>query len=76
MPSDLTSYYVYELGGTKRFVEVPVFTNILLFDELNRTHPLVKLGPSHRGSIFLYRIPKVFTLMDNRDYVIADDVKK
>ncbi len=44
MPSDLTSYYVYELGGTKRFVEVPVFTNILLFDELNRTHPRVQLA--------------------------------
>jgi len=204
LPTDLTGYYVYELTGSKRFVEGPVFSNILMFDELNRTptrvqsallqamaeysvsidgvthelpkpfhvlateipieeevggvypltltlrdrfwikcytsynaydeeleiikrsdklylveaydvdkvvdlreymdlqsfighgiyvdnrvvkyiadivnyvrtHPLVKLGPSHRGSIFLYRIAKVLALMDNRDYVVPDDVKE
>jgi len=203
LPSDLTGYYVYELSGAKRFVEGPVFSNILMFDELNRTpprvqsallqamaeysvsvdgvahellkpfhviateipmevevggvypltltlkdrfwikcyssynpydeeleiirrsdklyiveaygidgvvdlkeyaelqefighgvyvddrivkyiadlvnyirsHPLVRLGPSHRGSIFLYRIAKVLALMDGRGYVIPDDVK-
>ena len=204
LPSDLTGYYVYGLNGSKRFVEGPVFTNILMFDELNRTptrvqsallqamaeynvsidgvthelpkpfhvlateipleeevggvypltltlrdrfwikcytsynvydeeleiikrsdrlylveasdvdrvvdlreyidlqsfisygvyvdnriikyiadivnyvrtHPLVKLGPSHRGSIFLYRIAKVLALIDNRDYVVPDDIKE
>ncbi len=204
LPTDLTGYYVYELGGAKRFVEGPVFSNILLFDELNRTsprvqsallqamaeynvsidgithdllkpfhviateipmeeevggvypltltlrdrfwiksyttynvyeeeleiikkadelylvepynvdkvvdleeyielqsfinkgvyvdnrivkyiadlvnyvrsHPLVRLGPSHRGSIFLYRIAKVLALINNRDYVIPDDIKE
>lgn len=204
LPTDLTGYYIYGLDGSKRFIEGPVFTNILMFDELNRTptrvqsallqamaeynvsidgithelprpfhvlateiplekeiggvyplaltlrdrfwikcytsynaydeeleiikrsdslylveasnidrvvdlneyidlqlfinngiyvdnrvvkyiadivnfvrtHPLVRLGPSHRGSIFLYRIAKVLALMDNRDYVVPDDIKE
>ncbi len=37
LPTDLTGYYVYSLDGSKRFVKGPVFTNILMFDELNRT---------------------------------------
>ncbi len=203
LPTDLTGYYIYSLDGSKRFVQGPLFTNILMFDELNRTptrvqsallqamaelqvsidgithdlpkpfhvvatevpaeeelgiypltltlrdrfwikcfttynredeefeiirrsdklylvdvgdveqvisleeyvelqefisegiyvderiikyiadivnylrnHPLVRLGPSHRGSIFMYRIAKVLALMDGRDYVVPDDVKK
>jgi len=203
LPTDLTGYYIYSLDGSRRFVKGPVFTNILMFDELNRTptrvqsallqamaefqvsidgvihelpkpfhviatevpgeeelgiYPLtltlrdrfwvkcavsynppqeeveiikradelylvdvsgveaavslddyvklqefigsgvyvdervvkyisdivstlrsstyVRLGPGHRGSIFLYRIAKVLALMDGRDYVIPDDVKE
>jgi len=41
-----------------------------------RSHQLVKLGPSHRGSIFMYRISKVLALINGRDYVIPDDVKE
>ena len=203
LPTDLTGYYIYSLDGSKRFVKGPVFTNILMFDELNRTptrvqsallqamaerqvsidgiihtlprpfhviatevlpeeevgiypltltlrdrfwikcfslynrpdeeleivrrsdklytvdasdvetiatleeyvrlqnfisegiyvddrvvkyisdivnylrtHPSVRLGPSHRGSIYMYRVAKVLALMDGRDYVIPDDVKE
>ncbi|RLG87774.1 MAG: MoxR family ATPase [Thermoprotei archaeon] len=203
LPTDLTGYYIYSLDGSKRFVKGPIFTNILMFDELNRTptrvqsallqamaeynvsidgiihelpkpfhviatempveeelgvypltltlrdrfwikcyttynrldeefeiikradqlylldvssiesvvnlnefvelqrfidkgvyvddrvikyiaevvnylrnHSLTKMGPSHRGSIFMYRIAKVLALMDSRDYVIPDDVKE
>jgi len=203
LPTDLTGYYIYSLDGSRRFVKGPIFTNILMFDELNRTptrvqsallqamaeysvsidgiihelpkpfhviateipieeevgvypltltlrdrfwikchttynkldeefeiikradqlylldvtsiekvinlnefielqrfidtgiyvdnriikyiaeivnylrnNSLVKMGPSHRGSIFMYRIAKVLALMDGRDYVIPDDVKE
>ena len=203
LPTDLTGYYIYSLDGSKRFVKGPVFTNILMFDELNRTptrvqsallqamaemqvsidgithvlpkpfhviatevppeeelgiypltltlrdrfwikcfslynrpdeeleiirrsdklyivdasdvetivtleeyvrlqnfisegiyvddrvvkyvsdivnylrtHPSIRLGPSHRGSIYMYRVAKVLALMDGRDYVIPDDVKE
>ena len=41
-----------------------------------RSHQLVRLGPSHRGSIFMYRISKVLALIDGRDYVVPDDVKE
>jgi MoxR-like ATPase len=41
-----------------------------------RIHQLVRLGPSHRGPIFMYRISKVLALIDGRDYVVPDDVKE
>ena len=37
LPSDILGFHVYRVGGERVFVEGPVFTNILLFDELNRT---------------------------------------
>lgn len=37
LPTDLTGYYIYGLDGSRRFVKGPVFANILMFDELNRT---------------------------------------
>lgn len=202
LPTDLTGYYIYGLDGSRRFIKGPIFTNILLFDELNRTpsrvqsallqamaehqvsidgvthelskpfhviatevptgeevgtypltltlrdrfwircmstynppeeeidivkkadklyvldvsdvetvtsineylslqdfvsrgvyiddriakyivdivnyirnHKYVKIGLSHRGPVFLYRVSKVLALMDKRDYVIPDDIK-
>lgn len=38
MPSDILGYEMYEKNtGTMRFVKGPVFTNLLLADEINRT---------------------------------------
>jgi len=37
LPSDILGFHVYRVTGERVFVEGPVFTNILLFDELNRT---------------------------------------
>ncbi|MEM1679291.1 MAG: MoxR family ATPase [Ignisphaera sp.] len=42
LPTDLTGYYIYGLDGSRRFVKGPVFSNILMFDELNRTPPRVQ----------------------------------
>ncbi len=40
MPSDVTGQSIYEPGtGTFRFREGPIFTNLLLADEVNRTPP-------------------------------------
>ena len=39
MPSDVTGFYVYTLSGQRVFRKGPVFTNILLVDELNRAPP-------------------------------------
>ena len=39
MPSDVTGFYVYTLSGQRVFRRGPVFSNILLVDELNRAPP-------------------------------------
>ena len=39
MPADVTGFYVYSPDGNSRFVEGPIFANIVLADELNRTTP-------------------------------------
>jgi len=47
---------------------------VRLVEELRRS-PAVAYGPSHRVTVDLYRLSKVWALMDSRDYVIPDDVK-
>lgn len=39
LPADITGFYFRSLDGTSHFVPGPVFTNILLADELNRATP-------------------------------------
>ena len=41
-----------------------------------RGHEAVELGPSHRGSVFLFRIARSYAAMQKRDYIIPDDVKR
>ncbi|MCX8208723.1 MAG: MoxR family ATPase [Sulfolobales archaeon] len=36
LPTDILGFYIYRLDGSKEFVRGPIFTNILMFDELNR----------------------------------------
>jgi len=36
LPSDILGFHMYRPGGERVFVRGPIFTNILLFDELNR----------------------------------------
>ena len=39
MPADITGFYVYSSEGASRFVPGPIFANVVLADELNRTTP-------------------------------------
>ena len=39
MPSDITGFYLYSTNGNSSFVPGPIFANIVLADELNRTTP-------------------------------------
>lgn len=39
LPADVTGFNVYSPGGRSRFVAGPLFANIVLADELNRTTP-------------------------------------
>ena len=39
MPSDITGFYLYSTTGSSSFMPGPIFANIVLADELNRTTP-------------------------------------
>jgi len=39
MPADVTGFYIYSPTGDPRFIEGPIFANVVLADELNRTTP-------------------------------------
>ena len=39
MPVDITGFYMYSADGNSRLIRGPIFTNIMLADELNRTTP-------------------------------------
>jgi MoxR-like ATPase len=39
MPADITGFYIYANEGTPRFFPGPLFSNVVLADELNRTTP-------------------------------------
>ena len=39
LPADVTGFYLYTPEGTSRFMEGPLFANVVLSDELNRTTP-------------------------------------
>ncbi len=39
MPADVTGFFLYSTNAPARFVEGPIFANVVLADELNRTTP-------------------------------------
>jgi len=40
-----------------------------------RAHPRVRVGPSPRGSLALFKLGKAHALLSGRDFVVPDDVK-
>ncbi len=56
MPADITGFNLYSTTGTFSFLEGPIFANIILADELNRTTPrtqsaLLEAMQEHQVSI-------------------------
>ncbi|HLC30065.1 MAG TPA: AAA family ATPase, partial [Dehalococcoidia bacterium] len=39
LPGDVTGFYLYRPDGESRFVQGPVFANVVMIDELNRATP-------------------------------------
>jgi MoxR-like ATPase len=39
LPADILGFYLYRSDGSSTFMPGPIFANIILFDELNRTTP-------------------------------------
>jgi MoxR-like ATPase len=75
MPADITGFYIYATEGEPRFVQGPLFSNVVLADELNRTTPrtqsalLEAMGEGHVSiEGITHPLPKPFM-------VIATQVK-
>jgi len=57
-------------------VDDSIIDYIVSIVEETRKHPAVKLGGSPRAGIAIYKIARAWAVMDGRNYVIPDDVKK
>ncbi|MEM0464733.1 MoxR family ATPase [Pyrobaculum sp.] len=58
------------------YVDSAIVTFIVKMAQALRSHPLNTYGPSPRGSIALLKMARALALLDGRNYVIPDDVKK
>jgi MoxR-like ATPase len=70
LPTDILGFHVYRLDGGKEFVKGPVFTNILMIDELNRVPTrsqaaLLEAMQEYRVTIdgIPYPLPKPFMVV-------------
>ena len=68
------------LGAQEKLWSIHVDRNIKYYIvdlvEETRRHPMVKLGGSPRAAISIMQISRALALIDGRDYVIPDDIKK
>lgn len=58
------------------YVDPDIQQYIVSLVEKTRSHPHVELGASPRGSLALLKIARCWAAIDERDYVLPDDVKK
>lgn len=70
LPADITGFYLYSPDGSSRFIEGPIFANILLADELNRATPrtqsaLLEAMQEHQVTIErkTYELPRPFMVI-------------
>ncbi len=70
MPADITGFYIYTTEGTPRFVPGPMFSNVVLADELNRTTPRTQsalLEAMGEGQVSIegttHRLPRPFMVI-------------
>ncbi len=56
-------------------VEASVREYVIAIVRATRAHPLVELGASPRGSLYLYHAAQAYAALCGRDYVLPDDVK-
>jgi MoxR-like ATPase len=57
------------------YVDVLVQQYIVSIMEASRSHPSIYLGASPRGSLALQRLGQAKAILDDRDFVMPDDVK-
>ncbi len=57
-------------------VNEDVLSYLLKIVNATRTSPLIALGCSPRGSLYYFRAAQAYAFLQDRDFVIPDDVKK
>jgi MoxR-like ATPase len=69
---------VVELQNRARHIQVDetIYDYILDLVEATRRSDQLQVGVSTRGSISLYRAAQALAMIEERDYVIPDDVKQ
>ena len=75
MPADITGFYVYSPNGESRFIEGPVFANIVLADELNRTTPRTQSALLEAMQEYQVTIEKTTYPLEKPFMVIATQVQ-
>ncbi len=75
MPADITGFYAYSLSSEPRFMEGPIFANILLADELNRTTPRTQSALLEAMQEYQVSIEKTTYQLDRPFMVIATQVQ-
>jgi MoxR-like ATPase len=75
MPADITGFYAYSVVGEPRFIEGPVFANIVLADELNRTTPRTQSALLEAMQEFQVSIEKTTYRLDRPFMVIATQIQ-
>lgn len=70
MPADVTGFYTYTPDGSSRFLPGPIFANIVLTDELNRTTPRTQaalLEAMQEGQVTIerttHKLPRPFMVI-------------
>ncbi|MEZ0318995.1 MAG: MoxR family ATPase [Pyrobaculum sp.] len=58
------------------YVDGAILSYVVNIVQSLRAHPLNTYGPSPRGSIALLKTARALALLDGRNYVVPDDVKK
>ena len=74
----LTGEEVRRLQDVARHVRVDDAINDYLLDLVaaTRSHPELDLGVSTRGALIMYRAAQSLALVEGRDFVIPDDIKR
>ena len=60
----------------KVYMADSILNYVATLAEATRNHPMITLGLSPRGTLALCRMTKAAAFMEERDYVIPEDVKK
>ncbi|MFC2035303.1 AAA family ATPase [Chloroflexota bacterium] len=75
MPTDITGFYMYSPTGDSRLIEGPIFTNIVLADELNRTTPRTQSALLEAMQEYQVTIERMTYSLEKPFMVIATQVQ-